>query len=79
MLVLGSLLSCGISGLGLDEAAAGHEVVLELQPEQLVLLMDIDGSDELLLGMLVLVAAEDGELAIGVLRDSWVADGIGRG
>ena len=76
ILVMASLLDGWISGLDFDHAFAHDEVVLEPNPEQVLILMDINGSDELLLGMLVLVAAEDGELAIGVLGDTWVADGV---
>ena len=74
-----SLLSSWVSGPDLDHAFAGGEVVLEPQPEQVVILMDVDGSDELLLDMLVLVPAKDGEIAIGVLGDSGIADGVGLG
>ena len=74
-----SLMGGWISGLDFDHAAAGDEVVLEPHPEQVLILMDIDRSDELLLGMLVLVAAKDGELAICVLGDPRVADGVGTG
>ena len=76
---MGSLLGSWISGLGFNHAAAGDEVILEPHPEQVLILMDIDGSDELLLGVLVLVPVEDGELAIGVLGDPGVADGVGAG
>ena len=72
-----SFLGGWISGLDFNHAFAGDEAVLEPNPEQVLILMDIHGSDELLLGMLVLIAAEDGELAIGVLGDSRVADAVG--
>ena len=64
---MGSFLGGGVSGLELHHAFAGGEVVLEPEPDQLMLLMGIDGPHELLLNVLVLVPAEDGELTICVL------------
>ena len=77
--MIGSLLGGRVSGLELHHAFAGDEVILEPHPEQVLILMDIDGPDELLLGMLVLVPAKDGQIAICVLGDSGVADGVGLG